>query len=525
MQEQALEKFKKELSAHIRARYPLIAVQTFEEARTLDVLKELCRDRQSELFVWSRTQGITKAGKPVADVTDPMGVLKWYEESPEKSVMVLKDYHPYLKEPALVRKLRDLNQSLKRSPKNVVLLSPAITIPADLSKDVALLELPLPGREDIQKLVERAASAVPNSEVGAAGQSAVVDAAMGLTYDEIENVLAKSIVSRGSLDKQTVLEEKRQIVRKTGLLEFIETRPENAPNIGGLNHLKEWLKLRRRGLSQEARDLNLPSPKGILLVGIPGCGKSLTAVTVGREWELPLLRLDMGRMFSGLVGSSENNIRNALGICEAVSPCVLWIDEIEKGLSGVGSGGGGGDSGTSSRVFGTILTWMQEKKSPVFVVATANDISGLPPELLRKGRFDEIFFVDLPTASERKEIFEIHMRRFAWEVADLELSALVAATEGFSGSEIEQILVGARYLAFGKSEVFKQEHIVRSIGETVPLSKTMRDRIDALRSWAQHRARPASILLNDSETSDRFEERRNSLEVMTKDEKRGAANA
>jgi SpoVK/Ycf46/Vps4 family AAA+-type ATPase len=522
MQEQALDKFKKELSAHIRARYPLIAVQTYEESRTVDLLKDLCKERQSELFIWSRTQGITKNGKPVADVTDPMGVLKWYEESPEKSVLVLKDYHPYLKEPALVRKLRDLGHSLKRSPKNIVLVSPTVTIPAELSKDVALLELPLPGRDEIKTLVDRAVSAVPGSATGDFGS--LIDAAMGLTYDEIENVLAKSIVSRGSLDKQMVLEEKRQIVRKTGLLEFIETRPENAPSIGGLNHLKEWLLLRRRGLTQEARDLNLPSPKGILLVGIPGCGKSLTAVTVGREWELPLLRLDMGRMFSGLVGSSENNIRTALSICEAVSPCVLWIDEIEKGLSGVGQGGGGGDSGTSSRVFGTILTWMQEKKSPVFVVATANDISGLPPELLRKGRFDEIFFVDLPTPKERSEIFDIHMGRFKWEVSGLDQAKLVQVTEGFSGSEIEQILVGARYLAFGKNETFHQSHVLKAIEETVPLSKTMRDRIDALRSWAQHRARPASILL-DNELQDRFEERKNSLEVMTKDERKEAAHA
>lgn len=255
----------------------------------------------------------------------------------------------------------------------------------------------------------------------------------------------------------------------------------------------------------------MPAPKGILLVGVPGCGKSLTAVTVGQEWEMPLLRLDMGRIFSGLVGSSESNIRNALATCEAVAPCILWVDEIEKGLSGSQSSGSS-DGGTTSRVFGTILTWMQEKKSPVFVVATANDISQLPPEFLRKGRFDEIFFVDLPNATERKEIFNIQFERYGWEIKDVNLDSIAQKTDGFSGAEIEQSVVGARYLAFGENAEFQQNHLVKAITETVPLSKTMADKIERLRSWATHRARPASSPPAEPE-KDTFRARTDSLEM------------
>jgi len=488
MEQNTLEKFVTELSSLIRARYPLIYLNTYEEPRALELVQKLATQRETVVYIWSRTDGITRGGKTVSDTIDPMAALRWFDDVKEKALFILKDFHPYLKDPGVVRKLRDLSQKLKKSPKNVMLLSPVLNLPPELTKEISVVELPLPAREEIASLIERA-----NSVGGPAGNvDEMINAATGLTYDEIENVLAKSLVSRGKLDKHLVQEEKKQLVKRSGLLEFVDTGGRQT-SVGGLEHLKHWLKVRKGGLSAEAREIGLPLPKGILLVGIPGCGKSLTATTVGKEWELPLLRLDLGRIFSGLVGSSEGNIRNALATCDAVAPCILWVDEIEKGLSGTQSSGQS-DGGTTSRVFGTLLTWMQEKRSPVFVVATANDISQLPPEFLRKGRFDEIFFVDLPSDDERAEIFKIQMARYGWEAKDLETEALVQRTHGFSGAEIEQCIVSARYLAFGQNEEFSQSHLLGTIDEIVPLSKTMGDRIEGLRSWAAHRARPASVV-------------------------------
>jgi SpoVK/Ycf46/Vps4 family AAA+-type ATPase len=509
-QNQALGKFEAHFSAHIRARYALLYLNTSEEMRAERSIERLCEQRSASLFSWTRTQGVSNGSKKLAELADPMAVLRWYEALGEKSVLLLKDFHPYLKEPSVVRKLRDLAQLFKQQPKNIVLLSSNLTIPAELSKEVAVLDFPLPERLEIRELVVKASQALSADLSGEPLIEEIVEASCGLTYEEIENVLAKSIVSKNRLDKSLVLDEKKQIVKKSGLVDFIDTA-ETESEVGGMESLREWLKLRRRGFSNSAREAGLPLPKGILLVGVPGCGKSLTAMTVGREWKLPLLRLDLGRIFSGLVGSSENNVRGALAICEAVAPCVLWIDEIEKGLSGVKSSGSS-DGGTTSRVFGTLLTWMQEKKSPVFVVATANDISQLPPELLRKGRFDEIFFVDLPTARERQEILKIHLARSKANLATSDLTALAGRMEGFSGSEIEQALVAARYLAFGSDQVFDAGHLQRAIEETVPLSQTMGDRIEGLRNWAKHRARPATNSVVEARSAFGFSSRTESLE-------------
>ncbi len=491
MNKNSLGHFTQTLSAHIRARYPLISLNTFEEERALEVIESLGKARASSLYVWSRTQGVMKDKVGTADMADPMAVLKWYEGVNDKSILVLKDFHPYLKEPSVVRKLRDLNALFKRQPKNIIFLSSTFPVPAELQKEVAVLDLPLPSRDEIRPLVDRAADSLKSSIPDNVVRERVVEAAGGLTLDEVENVLAKSLVTHGALDTHTVLDEKQQIVRKSGLLEFINTSKDSV-SVGGMPLLRQWLASRAKGFTPEAREVGLPAPKGMLMVGVPGCGKSLTAQAISQQWMLPLLRLDLGRVFSGLVGSSESNIRTALATCEAVSPCILWLDEIEKGLSGTGSSGSS-DGGTTSRVFGTLLTWMQEKKSPVFVVATANDISALPPELLRKGRFDEIFFIDLPTPSERSDIFQIQLRKYGWELPADNLPSLVQRSDGFSGGEIEQAIIAGRYLAFGTTEPFAAAHVLQALAETVPLSQTMRDRIEALRSWARYRARPASF--------------------------------
>jgi ATP-dependent 26S proteasome regulatory subunit len=488
---QTAAEFYEELSTLVRARYALIYLHTYEEFRAVEVFQKMSQERGSELYVWSRTQGVQCNGVIVASITDPAGVLKWYEELKNRSLLVLKDFHPFFKEPTVVRKLRDLSQCLKHLPKNIILLSPVLQVPAELNKDLTVLEMPLPTRDEIGVMVGRATAVVPaEKQLNSEEVDALTDAFAGLTHDEIENVLAKSLVSRGRLDKSLIHSEKEQLVKKSGVLEFIRPKGE-VPQVGGLDRLQGWLDQRREGFTSAARLAGLPLPKGILMVGLPGCGKSLTATTVSRQWDLPLLRLDLGRVFSGLVGSSENNIREAIKTAEAVAPCILWLDEIEKGLSG-SRAGGSSDGGTSSRVFGTVLTWLQEKRSSVFVVATANDISQLPPEFLRKGRFDEIFFVDLPHSRERAEILKIHLNRQEGTVEDLDLELLVQKTEHFSGAELQQVLIDAKYKAFVERVNLAQKHLLLAIEETVPLSRTMKDRIDEVRRWAIDRARPAS---------------------------------
>jgi SpoVK/Ycf46/Vps4 family AAA+-type ATPase len=303
------------------------------------------------------------------------------------------------------------------------------------------------------------------------------------------------------------MEEKIQVIKKTGILEFIKS-DYSIKDIGGLDNLKNWLLKRNNSWSEQAKRYCIPAPKGVLVTGVPGCGKSLTAKAMSTIWQLPLLKLDFGKVFSGLVGSSEENMRRALATAEAVAPSILWIDEIEKGLSGLGSNG---DSGVSSRIFGQFLTWMQEKESPVFVIATANNISNLPPELLRKGRFDEIFFVDLPTKQERIDIFKIHLLKRNKDITKFDLNLLAEKTNGYSGAEIEQAIISALYDAFDENREVELNDIIVNIEKSVPLSITMKEKIDWLRNWAKDRAVPASkqeTIKDISEDKNRWEELR-----------------
>ena len=335
----------------------------------------------------------------------------------------------------------------------------------------------------------------PNIEVDVSPEAReqLLKAALGLTLTEAENVFAKIMISGGRLtdaDIHAVYAEKKQIIRKSGLLEYYE--PEvGFEHVGGLDLLKAWLRTRALAFTERAREYGLPNPRGVFMLGVQGCGKSLCAKAVSALWRMPLLRLDVGRMFGSLIGSSEENMRNALRVAESVAPAVLWLDEIEKALAGASSSGMT-DGGTTSRVFGTFLTWLSEKTSPVFVIATANNIQALPPELMRKGRFDEIFFVDLPNDEERREIFRIHLVRRKRDPKAYNLDALSEATVGFSGAEIEEAVVSAMYDAFAENVEVTGEHIVRAVRDTVPLSRTMERQLDRLREWADGRARMAS---------------------------------
>jgi SpoVK/Ycf46/Vps4 family AAA+-type ATPase len=427
-----------------------------------------------------------------------MKALGAIEKLNEPSLVVLKDFHPYLEDPQVVRAVRELAHFLKSTFTTVVMLSPTLVIPPELEKEMSVLDVPLPSYAELLELLKGIVAVVRKGGKAVVSLSReeaekLIRAAQGLTYSEAENAFAKAIANDGRLDGadiRMVQDEKRQIVRKNGLLEFI-TVDDTLESVGGLDSLKTWLSRRTAAFGENARKFGLPEPKGLLLLGVQGCGKSLTAKAVASHWKLPLLRLDLGRIFSGLVGSSEENLRRAIRVAEGVAPAVLWVDELEKGISGASSSGSG-DTGVSARVFGALLTWLQEKTAPVFVVATANRIDVLPPELLRKGRFDEIFFVDLPEAPEREEIFRIHLKRRNRDARAFDVPALAQRAQGFSGAEIEQAVVSGLYEAFAEGAELQQKHVLQAIEETQPLSVTMREHVEQLRSWAALRTRPAS---------------------------------
>jgi ATP-dependent 26S proteasome regulatory subunit len=487
-----------ELEDLIKARYSLVYVTSHEEARVEEALRKLCMEREMRLEVWSITEGfkVVANGSGTRDVKDPMKAIDHVLRGEGRGLYVLRDFHPFLKEPAVVRRLRDAAAELRRTKKSLVVLSPITKIPPELEKSIAaVVDWELPSRQEIEGSARKLLSQAPPAtqqmiEADPNFMERVVEAALGLTLVEVENVYAKSMVRTHTFDLETILEEKKQIIRKSGILEYYEHR-EELGDVGGMDVLKDWLVKRRHAFGTRARDFGLPLPKGILLIGVPGTGKSLTAKAVGALWQMPLLRLDVGKIFAGLVGSSEENIRSVIKTSEAIAPAILWIDELEKGFSGTGSSGMT-DGGTTSRVFGSFITWLQEKTSPVFVIATANNVHLLPPELLRKGRFDEIFFCDLPDREDRRQIFEIHIRRKNRDPGQFDLERLVDATPDYSGAEIEQAVVAALYDAFDSGNDLSTEGLLHTIKEIVPLAVTMREQIDAMREWSRTRARHAS---------------------------------
>jgi SpoVK/Ycf46/Vps4 family AAA+-type ATPase len=482
----------------IKARYPLVYIVSSEEARVEEQLRQIALRRERVLAAWSITRGFVKLQGELrgGDVRDPIKALDHIAGFDGPGLFVLRDFHAFVDNPTVVRKLRDLAHDLKKSQKNVLLLSPVLKIPPELEKEMAIIDWDLPDRGEIDAIITDLLQLLPpgidpGPAADAQGRERIVEAALGLTRIEAENVLAKSIVRNKTFHVPTILSEKKHIIRKSGILEYYEAQ-ESLDEIGGLETLKSWLQKRRGAFTSKARDFGLPLPKGILLIGVPGCGKSLTAKAVGAAWQMPLLRLDVGKIFGGLVGASEENIRKAIKTAEAIAPAVLWLDEMEKGFSGTGSSNMS-DGGTTSRVFGTFVTWLQEKTSPVFVIATANDVRALPPELMRKGRFDEIFFVDLPSREERKQVLEIHLKKKRRDPAQLALDKIVDATPEFSGAEMEQVVVSSLYDAFDGGNDLSTEGMINSAREIVPLAVTMKEGIDSMREWAKTRARPASV--------------------------------
>jgi AAA+ superfamily predicted ATPase len=496
-----------ELNTLTRAKYPIIYIISWEERRIEEMLRQVAVGRRKKLYGWTLTNGIVPLDvvqtHPVDPSTrDPLHALDFVAYSEEAAIFVLKDFHPFLDDsrggpdhPIIIRRLRDITNQLKESRKTLIMLSPMLRIPNDLEKEITVLDYSLPTLDELETSLDRvvrSAREMAGVQLHMADdeREKVLAAARGLTCIEAENVFAKSLVMGRKLDLSIIIAEKEYLINRSRILEYYES-VEGFSNVGGLGLVKQWLRTRGMAFSEKARRFGLPEPKGLLLLGVQGAGKSLLAKAVASQWQLPLLRLDLGRVFSELVGSSEQNIRAALRLAENVSPCVLWLDEIEKGLSGA-TGSGSADAGTSARVFGSLLTWMQEKTAPVFVIGTANDISALPPEILRKGRFDEIFFVDLPQLQERREIFAIHLARRGRDPLEFDLNNLAMASDGFSGAEIEQAIIDGLYDAFELDRELSDEDMFRNIKATIPLSKTMESKITALRQWAHKHARPAS---------------------------------
>ncbi|HEY9652693.1 MAG TPA: AAA family ATPase [Coleofasciculaceae cyanobacterium] len=491
---------QEELNILVQAQYPLIYLVTSEEERAERAIAMIAQAKaqQRRIFVWTVTHGIVEYGQSrhitQHNTVSPEAAIQWVIQQKEPGIYIFKDLHPFIDSPATTRWLRDAIASFKGTQKAIVLMSPMQQVPIELEKEVVVLDFALPDLSELNQVLSQQLDQIKTRRTTTETREKLLRAALGLTHDEAEKVYRKAYVKAGRLTEgevDIVLSEKKQLIRRNGILEYIE-EDETLNSVGGLEELKRWLQQRSNAFTERAREYGLPQPKGMLILGVPGCGKSLIAKTTSRLWGLPLLRLDMGRVYDGsMVGRSEANLRNALKTAESISPAILFIDELDKSFAG-SSGSSDSDGGTSSRIFGSFLTWMQEKTSPVFVMATANRVERLPGEFLRKGRFDEIFFVDLPNAEERQQIFNIHLSKRRRDIGRFDLEQLAKVSDGFSGAEIEQAIVAAMYEAFAQDREFTQLDIIAAIKATLPLSRTMTEQVTALRDWARQRARPAA---------------------------------
>lgn len=490
---------------HILAGSPLLWIETHEEHRALTVFAQemdTCRDKIN-LFAWDCVDGVKlrqfKNGvlgsaavkdPKYEDLSDPLIALDWAEKAmPENSVLFLLDWHCYAKKTALCRKVRNLLPIFKSTGKSLAVISYAIELPPELEKDVTVVPFELPTASDLRKvlkgLCESAKSPYPKED------EPIIEAALGMTSFEAETAYALSLIRTKGFDSAVVRKEKAAIVRKTGLLEVVDSKI-SMDDVGGLENVKAWLKTREGIFTEKARKFGATPPKGMLLVGVPGTGKSLIAKAVASALHRPLLRLDMGKVYGSYVGESESRIRQVLSMCEAVAPCVLFIDEMEKAFAGTQEGESDGH-GTTKRVFGTFLTWMQERVADVFIVATANDVKSLPAALLRSGRIDAKFWVDLPGTEQRKEILSIHMKKTDRNPKKFDLDLLSKTCEGLTGAEIEEWTKEAIIHAFAADEELRVEDYVATIGEITPIARMMKQQIEESRTWADgHGIKPAS---------------------------------
>lgn len=493
------------------ARYPIIYVTTPEEERVIAAIQSIANRSNRPVYLWSHGLGLRVRNKPIEGTESPINALKKCIANPqEEAVYVFKDLDLFMQNPQVISLLREIADLFKTSYKSMFIISPVLQLPIHLQKEVLVVDLPLPKASEMSIFIDKVIDQIKQKAADASdkqpqrneqtpivdlpnGKEPLVRASLGLTLTETEDAISLSIAKYGCLDSRAidcVLEEKRGIIRKSDIMEAFAT-DESLSQVGGLKNLKDWLTKRGLAFTEAAREFGIQPQKGVLILGIPGTGKSLAAKAIANEWKMPLLRLDMGRVMGSLIGQSEGNMRNALKVAEATAPSILWLDEIEKLMSGTKSSGAS-DGGTTARVFATFLTWANEKKSDVFIVATANDISQLPPELLRKGRFNEIFFVDLPTHEERIEIFNIHLQKVKRNPKHFNVNKLALQADTLTGAEIEQVIQDALFAALEAGRDINDKDITMAMKATVPLAKTMEEDITRLRKWAKDRAVLAS---------------------------------
>jgi ATP-dependent 26S proteasome regulatory subunit len=502
-----MRNYEKELKTLICSGANVIEIASYEWERVHGFVDYVSEELNRSWYSWSSVFGIkkwvqNKFFEVAPDILTVEQALDFYLNAEDNLLLILEDFHQYsdLAYPVNVRHIREMmrkyNYSKHQYSKTLILSSPSKFIPDELSKELPIIEVELPGTDELKVVALSVIHELRSICLYADLTAKLLESALGLTIMEAKLAFGKAIIQHQKLTEQEIpiiIDEKEQIIKKSGLLEYYHPS-ENLNSIGGLEHLKAWIKKRGYAYTDDAKKFGLKTPRGLMLLGVPGCGKSLTAKAIAKEWQFPLLRFDLAKVYGGIVGESERNIRYALDVAKTISPCVLWIDEIEKGLSGSQSSNRT-DGGTSARVFGTFLTWMQEKKEPVFVVATANDISQLPHELLRKGRFDEIFFVDLPSAQEREDIFKIHLKHRGRDInkLNIDIKKVVEQSEGFSGAEIEEAINDALFTAFDNKQTdMTTDNLSECIEQIYPLSTTMSETISNLRKWAEKRARLAS---------------------------------
>ncbi len=486
-----------ELRLLINSRHPIIAVETSEESRVEELLAQVAGELDIPFYTWSVTSGMSRRGTDQAmyDTEDPDKALHNISLIRGDGIFLLRDFVRYLEQDRILRRMREIAGKFREMRRSIILSAPVLKIPPELEDDAVLFHLALPDATLLLKVTQEvlASCQVSNSkfrmELDMASTRQLAQNLAGLTLDEARRTLAKCLFARGKADAKLVtevLEAKRASLKQEGVLEYLKTEASFA-DVAGMNGLKEWLRKRRGAFTPEGKQFGLDPPKGVLITGVQGCGKSLCARAVAGEWELQLARLDAGALYDKYIGESEKRLRKSLEVAEQLAPLVLWIDEIEKGFAATSSSADV-DAGLTQRILATLLTWLQDRKSAVFLVATSNNISALPPELLRKGRFDEIFFVDLPEAAARVELFRIHLQRRGRDAAKFDLPALAAACDGFSGAEVEQVIVAGMYSAFSAKLPLSTDVLLAEIRATRPLAVTRREDVARLRAWATDRA-------------------------------------
>jgi SpoVK/Ycf46/Vps4 family AAA+-type ATPase len=480
-------KFNDELALFLKARYPIIYINTIEEDRVEYVIrKNVKTNLNRSIYSWDFVDGYTNNPNNEGFAKrNPLQALELVErlnaETP--ALFLLKDFHRFLTDLSISRKLRNISRILKLQPKTIIIIGSDLSVPKELQDLITVVEFELPSKEEITQELNRLINSL-NIQIDSQLFENLASACQGLSLERIRRVLSKIIATYKTIDDNSIvvlLSEKKQIIRQTEILEYYSVN-EQITKLGGLDNLKDWLKKRKTAFGIQASNYGLPTPRGLLLIGIQGTGKSLTAKAIANEWKLPLLKLDVGKLFGGIVGESESRLRQMINLSETISPCILWIDEIDKAFTNTESKG---DSGTSNRVLATFISWLSEKTKPVFVIATANNIDLLPLEIIRKGRFDEIFFLDLPKQEEREEIFKIHLREFrpnSWE--SFEYSKLAQNSDSFSGAEIRQSIIEGMYHAFYEKREFTTDDICLALSELIPLALLESDQMKRLQNWA-----------------------------------------